>query len=105
MLSYLPRAISLIGLAALASALAAAVATVLKKWPTARLLARWGTLVAVAALALLITVFKIATMASGYFVPSDVDPTQRARYLAQEISETINCAAFSLLALLIAAPF
>jgi len=104
MLSFLTWTIALIGWAALIGAFFAGVASSLKRWSTARLLARSATLASAGALAVFVATFGVGVASAALFLPRNADTTQRARYLAQGISELMNCAAVSVPALLVAGP-
>lgn len=110
MLRVIMWSVILLGWVADGATLAALVFTFLQRWPLASRLARGACFAGLFAFAVpaLILLAMFGTSAIGISLPpsiwgiDDPDPSQKARILAESISESINCGAFGLLAALVA---
>jgi hypothetical protein len=112
MLRVMMWAVILLGWVADGATLAALVFTFLRRWPLASRIARGACLAGVSAFAVpvLVLLAMFATSGVGISLPpsiwgiDDPDPSQKARILAESISESINCGVFGFLAALVAGP-
>lgn len=99
------RLLGYVGYAALAALMAGVVAAGLRRWSVAVVISRTVSVCGLGVIALVVSVFLLILVspqvASSFLSFSvDADPSQKARVLAQAISETMNCAAFASLAAL-----
>src|SRR5262245_2066192 len=105
MFAFCVWTLSLVSVAAIAGAIVAVATALLAQWSIALRAARAATLTSIFIFILFVALVSLAAEAPHLFAAGvHAEPSERARILAQTISEWLNCAFLSIPALLLAAP-